>query len=46
MPRLNLATPPPRFKSYDYILTLQDMDLKVLSSHLNWGARLHSFDPL
>ncbi len=20
--------------------------LKVLSSHLNWGARLHSFDPL
>jgi hypothetical protein len=22
------------------------MTLKVLSSHLNWGARLDSFDPL
>jgi hypothetical protein len=23
-----------------------DFALKVLSSHLNWGARLDSFDPL
>ncbi len=27
-------------------ISLINFDLKVLSSHSNWGVRLHSFDPL
>ncbi len=35
-----------KVRSWVFLFLGGSDDLKVLSSHLNWGARLDSFDPL